>query len=280
MHLPDCSTLDLSLDAGVLSVTLDRPEVRNAMSLDMVAELRSVLDAAEAARGVRAIVLRGAGGTFCAGGDVKDMHTTLATPEHGRRGRVEDWSRSFGEMLRRFDAAPQVVVAAVQGPAMGGGLGLVCISDVALATEDARFGLPETTLGLVPAQITPFVVRRIGLPQARRLALTGVSFGGREARELGLVHQVAADADDLDARLVQVLAGIRRCAPGANAATKRLLGALTELEPDRVIGETARVFADALLGPEGREGTRALVEKRRPLWASDREPMVPKLKES
>lgn len=266
MHLPDCSTLELRLERGVLRVTLARPQAKNAMSLEMVSELAAAFAAVEPRRDVRAIVLAGAGGTFCAGGDVKDMRAALGAPESERRRRLEDRSRAFGDFLRRADAAPQVVVAAVEGAALGGGLGLVCVADVALARDDVRFGLPETTLGLVPAQIAPFVVRRIGLSEARRLSLTGAHFGAREAREIGLVHHVSAGAEALEAKLSEVLEGVLRCAPGAVAATKKLMNAAGELDADRLRVETARVFADALLGAEGREGTRALVEKRPPSW--------------
>lgn len=268
MSLPDCSNLELALDGGVLAVTLNRPQAKNAISLEMVAELRATVEAVQNRRDVRVLVLRGAGGTFCAGGDVKDMRTVLAAPEDERRRRAEDWSRAFGGLLGLLDGTPQVVVAAVEGTVMGGGLGLVSVADVAAATEDARFALPETTLGLVPAQIAPFVIRRIGLSEARRLALTGASFGGREARALGLVHHLCAGTEAIDAWLAEVLGGIRRCAPRAVAATKKLMNDLAATGARRLADETARAFADALLGPEGREGTRALVEKRPPGWSS------------
>ena len=272
MHLPDCSCLALRLDDGAVYATLDRPAARNALSRELVAELRKVLAAVAHRREVRAIVLRGAGDAFCAGGDVKEMRSLLrasprADPDERRRRLVET-SRAFGLLLAELDRAPQVVIAAVEGPAMGGGLGLVCAADVVLATGEARFGLPETTLGLVPAQIAPFIVRRLGLARARRFVATGAVVGAREAREIGLVDHVAADAEALDARLAKVLHDVRRCAPHAVAATKELLRTAGAADPARFVEQAAGVFADALLGEEGQEGLHAFAARRPPRWAA------------
>jgi isohexenylglutaconyl-CoA hydratase len=271
VHLPDCSCLALRLDDGAAYATLDRPAARNALSRELVAELRKVLAAVAHRREVRAIVLRGAGDAFCAGGDVKEMRSLLrasprADPDERRRRLVET-SRAFGLLLAELDRAPQVVIAAVEGPAMGGGLGLVCAADVVLATGEARFGLPETTLGLVPAQIAPFIVRRLGPARARRFVATGAVVGAREAREIGLVDHVAADAEALDARLAKVLHDVRRCAPHAVAATKELLRTAGAADPARFVEQAAGVFADALLGEEGQEGLHAFAARRPPRWA-------------
>lgn len=275
-HLPDCSCLALRFDDGALYATLDRPAARNALSRDLVAELRQVLAAVAPRRDVRAIVLRGAGDTFCAGGDVKEMRSLLRTSPEGepdeRRHRLVETSRIFGLLLVELDRAPQVVIAAVEGPAMGGGLGLVCVADVVVATGDARFGLPETTLGLVPAQIAPFVVRRLGPARARRFVATGAMVGARDARELGLVDHLAADGEALDARLAKILHDVRRCGPRAVAATKELLRTAGAADPERFVEEAAGVFADALLGDEGQEGLHAFAARRPPCWAPVKEP--------
>ena len=170
-------------------------------------------------RGVRALVLRGAGGHFCAGADLKDMANARA---HGADA-YRDLNRAFGALLQEVQHAPQVVITVLQGAVLGGGLGLACVSDVALADHQAQFGLPETSLGLLPAQIAPFVVQRIGLTQARRLALTAARFDGTQARRLGLVHFVEQDPQALAERLDEVLAHVLCCAPEANAATKKLV---------------------------------------------------------
>ncbi|WP_286785230.1 MULTISPECIES: enoyl-CoA hydratase/isomerase family protein [Pseudomonas] len=258
--LPDCETLLLKLDAGALHVTLNRPDSRNAMSLAMVGELRAVIASAKQDRNVRALVLRGAGGHFCAGGDIKDMAGARARGGDAYR----ELNRAFGALLEEAQQASQVLIAVLEGAVLGGGFGLACVSDIAIASTTARFGLPETSLGIIPAQIAPFVVRRIGLTQARRLALTAARFDGAEALRLGLVHFSAPDAE---LQLQQVLEQVRQCAPGANAATKALLLASEDEPLDALLDHAAGLFADAVLGSEGAEGTMAFVQKRTPKWA-------------
>lgn len=259
--MPDCQTLRLETRDGILWITLDRPDSRNAMSLHMVDELRRVLAAVHEDRAIRALVLRGSGGHFCAGGDIKDMAQARAQGTQA----YEELNRAFGSLLEEVQHQPQVVIAVLEGAVLGGGFGLACVSDIALAAHDARFGLPETSLGLLPAQIAPFVVRRIGLTQARRLALTAARFDGDEAMRLGLVHFVERDAQGLEERLAEVLAQVLRCAPGANAVTKALL--LDEQPLGPLLDQAARWFAEAVTGAEGVEGTLAFVQKREPRWA-------------
>lgn len=261
--LPVCQTLLLESHNGVLHVTLNRPESRNAMSLQMVVELREVLAAVRDDRTVRALVIGGAGGHFCAGGDIKDMANARAQGTTAYR----DLNRVFGALLQEVQHAPQVVITVLQGAVLGGGFGLACVSDVALADHQAQFGLPETSLGLLPAQIAPFVVQRIGLTQARRLALTAARFDGTQAKRLGLVHFVEHDAQGLAERLDEVLAHVLCCAPEANALTKKLLLASAGQPSDGLLDEAAEWFGQAVNGTEGIEGTMAFVQKRKPRWA-------------
>ncbi|WP_447590958.1 enoyl-CoA hydratase/isomerase family protein [Aquipseudomonas campi] len=263
MSLPNCETLLLEQREGVLYVTLNRPDSRNAMSLSMVEELRAVLAAVRHDHRVRALVLRGAGGHFCAGGDIKDMASAKARGNDAYR----DLNRAFGSLLEEAQCASQVLIAVLEGAVLGGGFGLACVSDIAITRQDAKYGLPETSLGILPAQIAPFVVKRIGLTQARRLALTAARFDGTEALRLDLVHFCENDDQAVAERLEQSLQQVRQCAPGANAATKALLLA-TETEPlGTVLDHAANQFADAVLGNEGTEGTLAFVQKRKPTWA-------------
>ncbi|MDF3194781.1 enoyl-CoA hydratase-related protein [Pseudomonas sp. 1928-m] len=263
--LPNCETLLLSLDAGVLHITLNRPDSRNAMSLAMVTELRGVLESLRNDLNVRAIVLRGAGGHFCAGGDIKDMAGARAAGGDAYR----NLNRAFGSLLEEAQNTPQVLIAVLEGAVLGGGFGLACVSDIALCQQDAKFGLPETTLGILPAQIAPFVVRRIGLTQTRRLALTAARFNGSEAERLGLVHFSEVDSEHLDVRLQQVLSQVRQCAPQANAQTKALLLAAEQEALAPLLDRAAEQFAAAVTGAEGIEGTMAFVQKRAPKWAAE-----------
>lgn len=262
--LPDCQTLLLELHGGVLHITLNRPDSRNAMSLQMLAELRAVLTAIRDDRTVRALVLSGAGGHFSAGGDIKDMANARAQGADA----YHELNRAFGALLEQAQHTAQVLICVLQGAVLGGGFGLACVSDVALADHKAQFGLPETSLGLIPAQIAPFVVQRIGLTETRRLALTAARFDGTEAQRLGLVHFVEQDAQALAERLDEVLQQVLRCAPEANAMTKKLLLASAGQPSNELLDEAAQWFSAAVTGKEGIEGTMAFMQKRKPRWVS------------
>ncbi|MES2684046.1 MAG: enoyl-CoA hydratase-related protein [Pseudomonadota bacterium] len=268
MQCPETQTLLTRFEGGVLHVTLNRPETRNAMSAEMVAELEAVFVAIAADRSVRAVVLRGAGGHFCAGGDLKSMMGGMKLPAAGEPDAIAVMNRSFGALLRRVQQAPAVVITVCEGAVLGGGFGLVCVSDIALAQVDARFGLPETTRGLPPAQIAPFVVERIGLTQARRLALTGAQFRGVEALALGLVHQSFVSDEDLQTQLAAVIQKVLGCAPEANAVTKAILLQVGRQDFDVVLDQAAAQFAACVRGSEAPEGITAFIQKRVPKWAN------------
>ena len=173
-ELPQTSHIKLDLRGGVLHLWLNRPERRNALSSQMVAEIAATFAAIAADRAVRIVILRGAGGTFCAGGDIASMSVAQVSPPPGAPDELRDNNRRFGAVLEAINAAPQVVIAAVEGYAMGGGFGLACVADITIATVDAKFALSEATIGVVAAAVSPFVVQRIGLAAARRLGVTAV----------------------------------------------------------------------------------------------------------
>ena len=269
MNLPEVKNLLLKLERGVLEILLNRPESRNAMSPEMVAELNQVFDAVLAQRGVRMVILRGAGGHFCAGADLKQMMAGgLKPPAAGEVDPVVGFSRSFGSLLRKVTRLPAVVIAICEGAVLGGGFGFACVSDVAFAHADARFGLPETTRGLPPAQIAPFVVERIGLTQARKLCLTGAQFRGAEAQRLGIVHESFASEEELQAKLSELKRQILSCAPQANAMTKEIILNVAHQDMDFVLDDAAQKFAACVRGPEAPEGITAFMQKRAPKWAS------------
>jgi isohexenylglutaconyl-CoA hydratase len=266
--LPAFENLLVERRGAQLHVTLNRPDARNALSRDMVRELLALADWLENAHSISAVVLRGADGTFCAGGDIKGFMASFNSPPPapGEQDSIARGNRDYGTLLTRFEALPQTVVTVVEGAAFGGGLGLMCVGDVVIATADARFALTETTLGIPPAQIAPFVAGRIGVARARRLALTAMRFDGAEAMRIGLIDIVCDGQVALEAVLIKLLADIDRCAPKANAVTKRLLLASTTTPRDRLLDDAAEAFAQALRGPEGREGVTAFLEKRRAAW--------------
>jgi isohexenylglutaconyl-CoA hydratase len=252
-------------EGAVLHLTLDRPQVRNAMSLAMVQELRTALGEAEADGTTRIIVLRGAGGHFCSGGDIADMAATRQ-----RLAREPDafvnTSRAFGELCVAFANTGLAVVAVLQGAVMGGGFGLACVADITLADDTVVFRLPETSRGILPAQVAPFVVERIGVAEARRLAITGAKVDSQEALRLRLVHEVHVE-DALDWALARTVKAILGGAPRAIAATKALLARARHRSAADIVPEAAELFSQALLGPEGIEGTLAFLQKRAPNWA-------------
>ena len=261
---------------ATLHIWLNRPASRNAMSLQMVAELRQVLEQAEATKGqsdaVRAIVLRGEGGHFCAGADLKDMAAARmramqgSAQDGGAEDPIAEVNAAFGELCVAYARTPLAVVAVLEGTVMGGGFGLACVADVAIASETAKFRLPETSLGVVPAQIAPFLVERLGYSQAKRLAVTGGRLDAAAALRLGLVHSVVATAD-VQRELDTVLADILACAPGALGATKALMAQARLRAPQDLVHEAAAVFSQAAQGPEGLEGMTAFIQKRKPQWA-------------
>ena len=266
-ELPQTSHIRLDLRGPVLHLWLDRPQSRNALSQDMVREMAAAFAAIAEDRTVRIVVLRGAGGTFCAGGDIKNMSAAGEAPRVGAADPVKEGNRRFGALLDAVNTAPQVVIAAIEGYAMGGGVGLACVADVTIVTADARFALSEATIGVVAAAVSPFVVQRIGLTQARRLSITGTRIAGTEAAAIGIAHLAVADAAALDVAVHEACNQALKCGPAAIAATKRLmLRAAGPQAMPALLDDAAETFAAAVRSPEGREGTRAFVEKRKPPW--------------
>lgn len=261
---PAGDTVALRRDGPVLHLTLNRPETRNAMSLAMVLELHQARAAAEADGATRVLVLRGAGGHFCAGADLRDMAAArqrLAEDPHA----LAKVNAAFGELCVAWAATGLATVAVLEGTVMGGGLGLACAVDVAIAGTGAVFRLPETSLGVVPAQIAPFLVERLGYAAARRLAVTGARLDAQAALRLGLVHAVHP-AGALDHALADLMGEILQNAPGAVAATKALMARARFHDPASLVQQAAEVFSQAALGPEGVEGTSAFLAKRKASW--------------
>jgi isohexenylglutaconyl-CoA hydratase len=258
-------TITTSSISGVLHITLNRPEVRNAMSLQMVQDLRTALANAQSDSTTRVIVLRGAGGHFCAGADLRDM-ASARTQLETNPNAVAEVNAAFGDLCVAFANTGLATVVVLEGTVMGGGVGLACAADVALAGTSAVFRLPETSLGVVPAQIAPFLVERLGYAEAKRLAVTGGRLDAQAALDLRLVHAVHP-ASALDHAVAAVLAEILQNAPAAVAATKALMAQARLHSAASLVQHAAQVFSNAALGAEGLEGTTAFLQKRKPSWA-------------
>ncbi len=263
--LPNTETLLLDLDHGWLTITLNTPENRNALSEELSTELTATLNAVRNDRTVRGITLRGNDGVFCAGGDLKGFMKSLSGDL--TQTDITAMNRKGGELFALVNTMPQVVVALVDGAAIAGGLGLVCCADIVVLTKEAKFSLTETQLGIVPAQIAPYVVQRLGLTTTRRLMLTGARFTGDEAAAFGLADVVVDNAAELATAEANIRKDVMRCAPGANAVTKEILLAAPYLGCDAMMDFGADGFARCMVGDEGREGIASFVEKRKPKWA-------------
>ncbi len=252
---------------GIVTLTLDRPEAKNALSAALVAELTAALDALAGDAAVRAVVLTGAGTVFCAGADIGEMRAAGAASAE----QNEADSRRFAKMLETLERQPQPTLALVNGAAFGGAVGLVAACDIAVAAAGARFALSEVRLGLVPAMISPYVLRALGLREARRWCLTGEAMDAATARRIGLVHEVA-DEPALAGAAEAVLGALLAGAPGAQAEIKRLLRHVTGRSDagDAVtLADTARWIARVRAGSEAREGLTAFLERRKPGWICD-----------
>ncbi len=257
--MSDALLLETRDARGVVTLTLNRPDRRNALS-------RALIDAlAEAAvrlgrdAGVRAVVLTGAGEAFCAGGDLGWMRAQFAADRAGRMAEA----RAIAHMLRDLNAMPRPLIARVNGTAMGGGLGLMAVADVAVAAQGGRFGFTETRLGLIPATIAPYVLARMGEGRARRVFMSARIFGAEELVPLGLAARVVADAD-LDAAVEAEIAPYLAAAPGAVAAAKRLARRLGPRIDEAVIEATVTALADTWEGSEAQAGVTAFLDKRPP----------------
>lgn len=254
--------VEATVEDAVARVFLARPEVRNAFDGETVRELTAAMAAAAAREDVRVIVLGGRGSVFSAGADLEWMRRVAGFT---REQNLED-ARALAGLFDVIDRSPRPVVARVQGAALGGGAGLLAVADIAVAAADAQFGFTEVRLGIVPAVISPWVVRRIGLSAARELFLTGERFSASQARAIGLVHHVVP-AGELDGAVDGRVGELLQAAPGAVAAVKSLLRAVEGRPPEEVRETTAELIAERRASDEGQHGLRAFLEKRRPDWA-------------
>jgi methylglutaconyl-CoA hydratase len=253
----------LSLDGPVAHLVLDRPEVRNAFDGATVRELRDAVAAASARDDVRVIVLAGRGSVFCAGADLEWMKKVAGFTREKNLGEA----RGLFELFQTIDRSPKAVVACVQGAALGGGAGLAAVADIVVAEEGAQFGFTEVRLGLVPAVISPYVVRKIGVSAARELFLTGERFPAPRAAAIGLVHRVVG-LEELDAAVDGRVRELLHAAPGAVAAAKELVRSVSGDPADGVRELVCRRIAERRASEEGQEGLLAFLEKRAPRWVT------------
>jgi methylglutaconyl-CoA hydratase len=252
--------LSLEVRDTFLWCKLNRPDVRNAFNPVMIAELASLPDAVTS--GIRAAVLYGEGSVFSAGGDMNWMRSSL---ELTREQNFED-AMKLARMLLRLDQFPVPLIGMIHGAAMGGGIGLVSVCDYAIALADTQFSFSEARLGIIPATIAPFVLRKIGAGHARSLFTTAERFDARKAFAIGLAHHVAHDKEELRRVTEKTLQDIASCGPNAVREARRLLNDLAPPPDEAELRMVAERLAGIRITEEAQEGLRAFLEKRHPGW--------------
>lgn len=245
-------------------VTLARPEVRNAFNARLIAELRAVFQKLDQTEDLRAVVLEGEGKVFSAGADLNWMRASL---DFSHDENVNDALR-MADMFRAIDSCRVPVIGRIQGAALGGGVGLAAVCDIAIAAEDTIFGFTEVRVGIAPAVISPFATRKIGRSWARALFTTGERFDAQLALQIGLVHQVVP-SDQLDAAVTEKLRALGQSTPAGVRASKLLAMTVLDLPDDEAREMTAATIAGLRVDQEGQEGIRAFLEKRPAAWVSD-----------
>lgn len=256
------ATIRVEREAKVGRVWLDRPEVRNAFNAVMIGELRDAFRSLADDDAIRVIVISGRGTSFCAGADLAWMRDIV----HFSREQNMRESLELAECLHDVYAVPKPTVARVNGPAIGGGTGFVSACDIAVASTEARFGLSEVKIGVVPAAISPYVLRRIGESRARRYFLTGERFDALRAREIGLVN-IAVEPGELDRTVDELVASLLSSGPEALAKAKELLTRVPGMDFTEAKRYTAEMIAGLRTSAEAQEGMAAFLEKRKPKWS-------------
>ena len=256
------SALTLTHTGALLTITLSRPEVRNAFNDEVIAEITQAFQTAAASAEVRAVVLAAEGPAFCAGADLNWMRRMA---DYTRTENLADAAK-LAEMLRVMYACPKPTIARIQGDVVAGGMGLVAACDLAVAVDSAGFCLSEVKLGLIPATISPYVVRAMGARAAHRYVLTAERFSAQEAHRIGFVHEVVP-ADQLDAKVAELVKALFSASPNAVRSGKELVQAVAGREIDgALIAQTVEGIADIRSSSEGKEGVQSFLQKRKPGW--------------
>ncbi|HMA48388.1 MAG TPA: enoyl-CoA hydratase/isomerase family protein [Magnetospirillaceae bacterium] len=256
-------SIQTSQQGGVLRLTLDRPEKSNAFDDQVILDLTEAFLRAAAEPSVRVVVLAASGKYFSAGGDLGWMQRMAG---YSDAENLAD-AKALARLMQAIDLCPKPVLARVQGSAFAGAVGLLACCDIVVSVPSAQFAITEVRLGLIPAVISPYVVRAIGIRQARRWCLTAERFSAEQAKALGLVHEIAEE-NELDAVLQSEITALLMAAPSSLAEAKSLLALVDQPLSEQVIDETAHRIARQRASAEGREGVTAFLEKRTPSWRS------------
>jgi methylglutaconyl-CoA hydratase len=255
-------TLKTESQNGVFTVEITRPDVRNAFNDELISEFQTAFDRIAKDDTIRVVILRGAGPTFCAGGDLNWMQKSVALS--GDENLTD--TRKLARMFATLNSCPKPVVGLVHGAAIGGGVGLVSICDYIVASRETIFSLSEVRLGIIPACIGPFVLAKIGESHARALFMSAERFNAERAREIGLVHELVDSPEALNTAADRIIKNLLQCGPKAMAAAKALVRGIKQRSFEDQLEYVAVTLAELRVTPEGQEGLKAFLEKRKPNW--------------
>jgi methylglutaconyl-CoA hydratase len=264
MSQPDYTTIVYSKQNKIARVVFNRPDVHNAFNSKMIGEIDDAIEKIRSDDSVRVVILTGEGKSFCAGADIKWLREII---DYSYEQNLEE-SLQLAEVLHKIYTLSKPTIAMVNGAAIGGGNGFLSACDISVASEEAKFGLSEVKIGLVPAAISPYVMRRIGESKAREYFLTGKRISAQKALEIGLVNEVVP-SDKLEKTVQDIGSLLLTSGPEAIAACKELIDKTTRMNFDELKKFTAQMIANLRISPEGQEGMAAFLEKRKPKWIKD-----------
>ena len=264
VKLPKTKNSILELNNSWLTFWFNRPEKRNALSTDLLEDIRNTLSAIKEDRSIRGIIFRGKGGVFCAGADLDAIKKISMSGDEAYLNSLK-MSEEVGEVFKMISKVPQFTVSVVEGAAMAGAFGIACASDLLVSMSDARYALTETRIGLTPAQITPYVLNRMGYATARKMLLLGNLINGKDGYDMGLVDYLVSDETEISDVISGIKKQVHQCAPNAIAITKEILSNNDQIDSERA----AEMFSSCIVSEEGREGIASFFEKRKPYWARE-----------
>ncbi len=256
-------TIKTEIKNQIATVTLSRPEVHNAFNDEVIKKLTETFSELSKDNNVRVVILAGEGKSFCAGGDLNWMKKAI---DYTYEENVED-SRRLAKMFKTINECPKPVIARIHGTTIGGGVGLVSVCDVSCAVSTAKFSLSEVKIGLIPAVISPFVMRKIIPGEARRYFLTGERFDASEAKRIGLISEVSLDEKEMDKKISEWTESVLSGGPEAISACKKMIHDISFLNTDEALELSSKQLAERRASKEGQEGIKAFFEKRKPNWS-------------
>ena len=261
MIIPKTTECILDLENSWLTIWFNRPEKRNSLSEILIKEISRTIDYIEDDPSIRGVIFRGKGNVFCAGADLKWMQN-ISSEKIKTHDKAMEMSIKFGEIFTKISKLSKVTISVVEGACMAGAVGIASATDFLVSTSDAKYALTETKIGLTPAQIAPYVLKKVGFNMGKKLMLLGEGFSGDEALLLGMADYVVKDNNQLDSKVLQIMNKVKKCSPNGIAVTKNLLNSNYNIDTKHA----AKLFAECIIHEEGREGFSSFFEKRKPFW--------------